>query len=146
MNKKTKETLCWTCDNACGNCPWSSDGEPIPNWKATPTYIRNEHAQSYASFKVESCPLYSQTVDFYDSFDGLVKVIVRRTGKSLYLLKEHREATLAAFWKYLQKYPRSAKVSEEDRDNYLKQCIEEELLKEKNKKKREKMSKKLKKI
>ncbi len=56
MNQK--DTLCWKCKNACGNCPWS-DGSftPIDGWVATPTIIYNPDS-TIPSYHITECPLF----------------------------------------------------------------------------------------
>ncbi len=49
--RKKKETLCWTCQNACGGCSWSRSFTPVEGWEAKPT--KNEQTDSY---RVISCP------------------------------------------------------------------------------------------
>lgn len=51
------ETLCWTCQRATGNCPWSMFGKPVKRWKAKPTKILN-HTGVVDSYLVIKCPLY----------------------------------------------------------------------------------------
>ena len=55
-----KDTLCWTCVNACGGCSWSNHWEhsPVPGWKATRTRIRNTNTDDDGSYLVEECPEY----------------------------------------------------------------------------------------
>ena len=62
VGRKTKETLCWTCKNACGKCSWSKGFEPVDGWDAIPTKIKvsietNEYTDSYF---VKNCPLYER--------------------------------------------------------------------------------------
>ena len=57
--KSKKETLCWTCQNACGNCSWSSNLVPVDGWKARNTKVKS-HPTYYNSFFVEECPEYSK--------------------------------------------------------------------------------------
>lgn len=61
-----KETLCWSCDNACGGCEWSCEAKPVPEWDAKATKRRAVHGRignkpKYVieeSFDVKSCPKY----------------------------------------------------------------------------------------
>lgn len=71
---KYKETLCWTCENACGGCSWSKKFEPVEGWKAKKTKINfrrdythlrrdgkrtvRKHAIVTESFLVLRCPMY----------------------------------------------------------------------------------------
>lgn len=65
------EQLCWTCQRACGRCPWSEyDPEkeavrfaPVPGWIAIPTVHGSPdgHTGNYfESFDIRWCPLYTQ--------------------------------------------------------------------------------------
>jgi predicted nucleic acid-binding Zn ribbon protein len=47
--RKKNETLCWTCQNACGGCSWSRSFEPVEGWEAKP---------SADSFFVINCPQF----------------------------------------------------------------------------------------
>lgn len=144
-SRVTTDTLCWSCERACGGCAWSCNLTPIPDWQATPTKIQDsEH--SYESYLVYSCPLYKPTTDYYDSEAQLLKLISNRTGYKAYSMREHREEALRAYIRYSKKYPRSMSVSEEERNACLKLFYEDELKKSKEKRKLEKMSKKSKKI
>ena len=67
-------TLCWTCENACGNCSWS-DGTftPVEGWTATPTKLWVNHSINPGekgalidSFHVTACPLYENDEDQYN--------------------------------------------------------------------------------
>lgn len=65
----TEPTLCWTCKNAYGGCPWTEQDPvtkktrfaPVPGWTATKTHY-TEHYQNQTrighSYHVISCPLY----------------------------------------------------------------------------------------
>lgn len=54
-----KDTLCWSCENACGGCEWSKKkARPVPGWKATATEIRAEKERTFSSFLVTECPKY----------------------------------------------------------------------------------------
>ncbi len=144
-SRVTTDTLCWSCERACGGCAWSCNLTPIPDWQVTPTKIQDsEH--SYESYLVHSCPLYKPTTDYYDSEAQLLKLISNRTGYKAYSMREHREEALRAFQRYQKIYPRSEWHPEDQRNYYLALCYEDELRKSKEKRKLEKMSKKSKKI
>ena len=49
----TKEQLCWTCHNACGDCSWSSCFQPVEGWTA-----EKVHRKTYDSYRIEKCPEY----------------------------------------------------------------------------------------
>ena len=48
-----KEQLCWTCQNACGDCSWSSCFQPVEGWTA-----ENVHRKTYDSYRITKCPEY----------------------------------------------------------------------------------------
>jgi len=58
-NKETKThfaQLCWTCERACGLCPWS-DGSftPIEGWEAEPS---DKIYNGVRGWKIHNCPMY----------------------------------------------------------------------------------------
>jgi len=56
----TKETLCWTCERACGGkgCSWAAHADPVDGWTAVEARITtNEGCEE--SYLVQACPLYS---------------------------------------------------------------------------------------
>ncbi len=62
-HKSKHPTLCWDCEWAGGKdkkCPWASNFEPVPGWKAEQTKIMcMEHKNGYIeSFDVYECPLF----------------------------------------------------------------------------------------
>ena len=62
-----KQTLCWRCQNACGDCPWS-DGTftPVKGWKARRTIIRvNELGEIVTSYLVQECPMFKDDTKKY---------------------------------------------------------------------------------
>ena len=53
-----KETLCWSCKNACGRCPWSDKSfTPVKGWKAKQVPYNIGKKKSF-TYIVRSCPLY----------------------------------------------------------------------------------------
>jgi hypothetical protein len=50
--------ICWTCQNACGGCSWSSELKPVKGWKAKPTRIKCEFGRYRKSYKIIFCPEY----------------------------------------------------------------------------------------
>lgn len=55
----TKESLCWTCERACGGrgCSWAAHADPVDGWTAVETQIvSNENCEE--SYLVLECPLY----------------------------------------------------------------------------------------
>lgn len=73
---KKKETLCWTCENACGGCPWSRKFEPVEGWEAERsaisfrrdyTHLRKDGKRTVRKHKIVTdsylvlcCPLYEK--------------------------------------------------------------------------------------
>ena len=58
---REKDTLCWSCKNACGKCSWSKYFEPVEGWQAEPTKIKqlyNGFVHSIESFCIIKCPKY----------------------------------------------------------------------------------------
>lgn len=53
-----KETLCWECRRAGGDCSWSHHGEPVEGWLARETAIRNSPTTSLVSYEVLCCPMF----------------------------------------------------------------------------------------
>lgn len=50
--------ICWTCQNACGGCSWSSELKPVKGWKAKKTKIKCEEGRYSDSYKIIYCPEY----------------------------------------------------------------------------------------
>lgn len=58
------DTLCWKCQNACGNCAWSrwKHNQPVEGWLAMPIKIKlgggdAKRAKEYIdSYIVLECP------------------------------------------------------------------------------------------
>lgn len=64
-----KEQLCWTCERACGRCPWTAIDpvtkrpkfEPVPGWDAEKTrWTTNDGKKRVVSetYAIKACPLY----------------------------------------------------------------------------------------
>lgn len=53
----TKQTLCWSCQRAVKECPWSANFEPVPGWDAEETVLTTD-TTSARSYHVKACPLY----------------------------------------------------------------------------------------
>lgn len=66
-------TLCWSCKNACGKCPWSEcdketrelKWQPVEGWRAIRTrilmYTKSDHRHKKhyeTSYRVLACPQY----------------------------------------------------------------------------------------
>ena len=57
------DTLCWTCQNACGGCNWSKRLKPVEGWTVENTEIKHTSkgkTRYDSSCKVISCPEYIQ--------------------------------------------------------------------------------------
>lgn len=55
--------LCWSCQNASGNCSWSSKLIPVDGWIASPRTIRNYDSiaricEETHTYKIKFCPQY----------------------------------------------------------------------------------------
>lgn len=63
MSENKKETLCWTCQNACGKCSWSRKFKKVKGWIAEKTIIKGEPnslISEIPSYRVIKCPKYLQ--------------------------------------------------------------------------------------
>lgn len=61
MSEKKKETICWSCQNACGKCSWSRKFEEVKGWVAEKTTIKGESNSlipEIPSYRVIKCPKY----------------------------------------------------------------------------------------
>ena len=54
---RVPETLCWSCQKAVKECPWSANFEPVDGWDADETKIMT-HKGVLDSYHVRKCPLY----------------------------------------------------------------------------------------
>ena len=57
----TPQTICWSCQNACGGCSWSryKSWQPVEGWEAIETTISlSNHLPRMQSYIVLSCPQY----------------------------------------------------------------------------------------
>lgn len=61
---KYQETLCWTCQNACGGCSWSKKFKKVKGWTATQTWVQGEK-RLLKSYLVTACPKYVKEVKSY---------------------------------------------------------------------------------
>lgn len=55
-----KDTLCWSCKNACGGCSWSRDFTPVEGWNATPTKINSHRLGQIDSYIIHDCPEFEE--------------------------------------------------------------------------------------
>lgn len=65
-----RDTLCWSCANACGRCSWSKKFEPVEGWEAQKTTFkygrtwvrangkRITKSHTGETFIVIACPLF----------------------------------------------------------------------------------------
>lgn len=59
MCSNKEDQLCWDCQNALGNCPWSARGEAIEGWNAEKTLIPNGCDSEFTeSYKIKACPMF----------------------------------------------------------------------------------------
>lgn len=63
--RQKNESICWSCKNACGSCPWSSSFTPVEGWNAIPTKVKgnNYTGEIIDSYHVISCPMYKNDYD-----------------------------------------------------------------------------------
>lgn len=55
------DSLCWYCQNACGNCSWSRTLKPVEGWEVNIIDIQhkaNNKTYITQSYKVINCPEY----------------------------------------------------------------------------------------
>lgn len=57
IRQKANEQLCWSCENACGGCSWSSCLKPVKGWEATPVVVKDSEGDIY-TYKITGCPQY----------------------------------------------------------------------------------------
>ena len=58
QEKREREgQLCWRCKNACGNCSWSRNFEPVEGWKASP-YIVKDSMGDIHTYEIVECPQF----------------------------------------------------------------------------------------
>ena len=55
-SKGKAETLCWSCQRAVKECPWSANFEPVDGWDAVETKIMGPY-EVIPSYFVKACPL-----------------------------------------------------------------------------------------
>lgn len=56
-SKGKPETLCWSCQRAVKECPWSANFEPVDGWEADETKVMGAYGV-IPSYFVRRCPLY----------------------------------------------------------------------------------------
>ena len=54
---RPRQTLCWSCQRAVKECPWSANFEPVPGWEAEETVVASSYCPT-PSYHVIKCPLY----------------------------------------------------------------------------------------
>ena len=84
-----KETICWYCKKACGNCEWSNkEPKMVYGWTAEETKINNA-GRAEQSYKVLTCPQFEEAFRDIDIFELSklsklpVKVISKTQGPQL---------------------------------------------------------------
>lgn len=65
--RDTGGQLCWSCQNATGNCSWSSGLIPVDGWIALPRTIRNydDITRTYEeihTYRIRFCPQYIKDI------------------------------------------------------------------------------------
>lgn len=69
---KSNANICFTCENACGKCPWSAVDQktgqvkfdPVPGWTAEKVLLRigkNRSSAYVETYHITDCPLYEPT-------------------------------------------------------------------------------------
>lgn len=58
--KIRKDNICWSCQNACGDCSWSRSFTPIKDWTAEPTKLVDSAGRVTDSFYITQCPEYKK--------------------------------------------------------------------------------------
>ena len=51
------ETLCWSCQRAVKECPWSANFGPVDGWDAVETKVMGPYG-IIPSYFVRACPMY----------------------------------------------------------------------------------------
>lgn len=85
---QSPRTICWDCSRACGDCPWSSEAQPVEGWSAMKTQVKL-HCETARrepvytdSYVVLSCPMFSRDSYEYGLYWANKKnQIVRRKKK-----------------------------------------------------------------
>ena len=70
-HKGSRANICFTCENACGRCPWSSSNpetgkpnfEPVPGWTAEVVKLMSGTTKNgkhifVDTYHITACPLY----------------------------------------------------------------------------------------
>ena len=66
---KSNANICFTCENACGKCPWSAVDQktghvkfdPVPGWTAEKVLLRVGKKGTTETYHITECPLYKPT-------------------------------------------------------------------------------------
>lgn len=67
MSVRTKDTLCWSCAKACGDCDWSAELKPVKGWTAFPTKIIGNYGwDKVDTYRVDACPEYVNDLQRYN--------------------------------------------------------------------------------
>ena len=88
-----ENTLCWWCDNACGNCDWSMYEKPIKKWIAKKSYIDNSKYGRTDSYIVRWCPQYKGVVKGVLVPNKFIEELTGKKGAYRYLLKSLVESS-----------------------------------------------------
>lgn len=62
QKRRGKETLCWSCENACGGCSWSRSLTPVEGWEAKKIKIKGNFYVGAVldSYIIKNCPEYKK--------------------------------------------------------------------------------------
>lgn len=112
MSGKKKETLCWTCQNACAKCSWSRKFKKVKGWIAEKTIIKGNQdglVQRIPSYRVIKCPKYipdsdcsSTRIVSNDEVAKWLNILPRRYYR-ITTLKEREENKQRYILEHLQK-------------------------------------------
>lgn len=94
-----ENTLCWYCDNACGNCDWSLFEKPIDKWIAKEAFIDNGKYGKIASYMVRWCPHYKGVVKGVLVPQQFIQAITGKKWVSAYKESTLQEASPIPLWR-----------------------------------------------
>ena len=145
IQRSTTSTLCLGCKKNC-ECSWMCEGKPVEGWEAKETQLCTcGKGKKIRSYKVNYCPEFKQTADYYSTDSDMVRLMAYRLRVTPNTLT-NRKGLVKRLWRaYSKACPRSANISEEDRSRILRKIYEkllEKMRKEKLEKKREEKRKK----
>lgn len=143
VNRNTTPSLCICCSKTANECPWLNSGTPVKGWEAKETSLINAKRVT-PSYKVNSCPLFKETVDYYGTEGDLMRLMSIRSEKGIFSIRQKRDLFIKA-WKIYSKTvgKRSLELTEEERNKRFQAIFNKLDKKEKIKRKEEKRKNKL---